>query len=499
MMVAPFLFWTIALCLRITNAKNGLHETGAEQRVWAKEGGQTLLPCHLSPKTLERSSKQLYKGLTIRWVRHGGSCHKENQLVLEVEPSGLKKQVRTMMHRANVWDNGFLSGNFSLQIKPLLRNDAGTYEAIVKYGHEVLRCKVELGIVSVTANPPGSLVESEPVRLTCNSTHPGNPTQICWFRGGDHGPTSGQFCSPDQSLFIDKTSKRDSGPWICELTFADGEIILATHNLEILGFAEPAFPVVYTAVGSDVYLHCTLNFSPTDYGISEVASNWSYLARGVQQTRYTRHRGNKRNFTLHLPVVAPDDAGQYICEITIRGTIITKNITLAVITVTPSIEGPVTEGSHLLLTCNLSFSTGNEHFQWKQLDEVPTNRTEASSRSVKILNRSRTLEFSQVSSYEAGTWECSIHGPDGKMGSVQYHLKIADAQIASLPPIMTERIAFGLMLFLLVLVLIILALTLRRKIQPQKFPALDKIITAALPQKVSKEEDQEQKVLQIDY
>lgn len=93
--------------------------------------------------------------------------------------------------------------------------------------------------------------------------------------------------------------------------------------------------------------------------------------------------------------------------------------------VTPSIEGPVTEGSHLLLTCNLSFSTGNEHFQWKQLDEVPTNRTEASSRSVKILNRSRTLEFSQVSSYEAGTWECSVHGPDGKMGSVQYHLKIA--------------------------------------------------------------------------
>ncbi|XP_066469529.1 lymphocyte activation gene 3 protein-like [Tiliqua scincoides] len=496
-MIALLLFWTTALSLQLTNAKNGAHQTVEEQRVWAKEGGRTALPCHLSPQKLESSSRLLYKGLTIRWVRHGGSSHKEHQLVLVVEPSGLKKQVLTMMHRATVWDNGFLSGNFSLQIEPLLLDDAGTYEAIVKYSSEVWYCKVKLGVVSVTANPPGPRVESEPVTLTCNSTHPKNPTQICWFR--DLVPTSGRFCSPDQSLFISKTSKRDSGPWVCELVFADGEIASVTHNLEVLGFAEPSLPVVYTAAGSDAHLFCILNFNPTDYGISEVASHWRYMARGVQETRYTLHHGNKRHFILHLPVVGPDDAGQYICEIAIRGITITKNITLAVITVSPSIEGLVTEGSHLLLTCNLSFSTGNEHFQWKQIDAVSTNRSEASSGSVKVLNGNRTLELSRVSSNEAGTWECSVHGPDGKMGSAQYHLAIAGAQIASLPPIMTERIAFGLILFLLVLVVIILALTfLRRKMHPRNFPALDKIVTAASPGKGSKDGDQEQKVLQIE-
>lgn len=68
--------------------------------------------------------------------------------MLEVEPSGLKKQALTMMHRATVWDHGFLSGNFSLQIEPLLVDDAGTYEATVKYDAEVWRCKVVLGVVS---------------------------------------------------------------------------------------------------------------------------------------------------------------------------------------------------------------------------------------------------------------------------------------------------------------------------------------------------------------
>ncbi|KAJ6658251.1 hypothetical protein lerEdw1_020523, partial [Lerista edwardsae] len=406
-------------------AKIGLHETGGQQKMWAKEGSRTVLPCHLSPKKLESSSRQLYKGLTIRWVRHGGSFPKEPQLVFEVEPSGLKKQALTMMHRATVWDNGFLSGNFSLQIEPLLTDDAGTYEATVRYDTEVWRCKVVLGVVSVIAIPPGPLVESESVRLTCNSTHPKSPTKICWFRGADLVLTSGRSCSLDPSLHISKTSKRDSGPWVCELTFADGEIISATHNLEVFGFAEPTFPVVYTAVGSHAHLPCILNFNPTGYGISEVTNHWRYMARDIQEAKYTHHRGNKQHFTLHLPVVGPDDAGEYVCEVTLRGTIITKCITLVVMTVTPSIEGPVTEGSHLVLTCNLSHSKGNEHFQWKQLDVLPANRTEASSRSAKVLNGSRTLEFSQVSSNEAGTWECSIHGPDGKMGSVQYHLEIA--------------------------------------------------------------------------
>lgn len=85
------------------------------------------------------------------------------------------------------------------------------------------------------------------------------------------------------------------------------------------------------------------------------------------------------------------------------------------------------EGSRLLLTCNLSYHTGKELFTWKYLGLNPTNMSwpEAASPSFGLLSQGSTLEFPQVLSNDTGTWECSVHGPDGMSGSVQYHLEIA--------------------------------------------------------------------------
>ncbi|XP_061493021.1 lymphocyte activation gene 3 protein [Rhineura floridana] len=495
------LFWTVALNLQLTNARNVPSATGEVCRVWAEEGGRAVLPCHLSLQKLESSSKQLYKGLALRWVRHGDSSYKKRQWVLMVDPSGLKKWGHSTMHRATVSDTGFLHGNFSLRIEPLLKEDAGTYEALVKYGGEVWQCQLELGVMSVTANPPGPLIESEPIRLTSSSTRSESPQNIRWFHAGHLIPTSGRFCSLDQTLFISRSVRSDSGPWVCELTFADGERISATYNLQVIGFAEPIVSVVYTAAGSDAHLPCILNYNPMDYGISTVAAHWSYAPRRELKATATFSKGRKRNFTLHLPAVGPDDAGQYTCEITIEGTTITKNVTLAIMTVTPSIEGTVTEGSHLLLTCNLSYHTEKERFEWKWLGLVPTNSSwpEATSRSFGVLSQGSTLEFSQVSPNDAGIWECNVHGPDGMSGSVQHHLEIAGAQTALVQHRTAEKITFGLILFLLILVFSILSLTLlKRRIHARNFPALDDRMTAsALSWKGVKDGDQEEKVLQI--
>lgn len=72
----------------------------------------------------------------------------KRHFVLKVEPSGLKSLGHSMMRRVTVWDTGFLKGNFSLQIKPLLKEDAGTYEARVRHGNEDWHCLVELGVMS---------------------------------------------------------------------------------------------------------------------------------------------------------------------------------------------------------------------------------------------------------------------------------------------------------------------------------------------------------------
>ncbi|CAI5796970.1 activation gene 3 [Podarcis lilfordi] len=498
-MTLLFFFWTIVLSLQLTIVQNVPCAPGEACRVWAEEGGRALLPCHLSRRRMKSSFRQLYKGLALRWVHHGDSSHRKRHLVLMVEPSGVKKMARSTMHRATVWDPGFIRGNFSLRIEPLRKEDAGTYVAVVKFAKEVLRCQVELGVVSVTPDSPGPLIESEPIQLTCNSTHPETPQEIRWFHAGLLIASSGWFCSLNQTLVISRSFRSDSGPWVCELTFADGERIYATYNLKVIGFAEPAVSVVYAAAGSDAHLPCFLNDNPTDYGISRVAARWSYAARREPKAITTLSNGSNRNFTLHLPAVGLDDAGWYTCEIAIQGTNITKNITLAVMTVTPSTEGIITEGSRLQLTCNLSYHTGKELFTWKYLGLNPTNMSwpEAASTSFGLLSQGSTLEFPQVLPNDTGTWECSVHGPDGMSGSVQYHLEIEGARIALVQPRAAEKITLGLIAFLVILVSILALTCLKQRTRSRNFPALDLMLASALPGKEVKDEGQEEKGLQI--
>ncbi|KAJ7317322.1 hypothetical protein JRQ81_003484 [Phrynocephalus forsythii] len=408
-MTSVFFFWTIALSLQWTNARNISTVPGEKYKVWAKEGSRTILPCILSPQKLESTWRQLYKGLVVRWDWDGGSSHKRRRLVLKMEPSGLKKMALSTMLRTTVWDPGFLKGNFSLQIDPLLKEDAGIYEALVKYGRNLWHCQVKLGVVTVTASPPGPLVESEAVRLTCSSTHPEKPTKIRWFYAGVLIPVTGRFISLHHSLSISRLVSYDSGFWACELTFASGERIYAEHKLQVIGFAESMVSVVYTAAGSDVRLPCMLNDNPLEYGISRGLVRWTDMTRKEITATPIPSPGSNRDFTLHLPAVGLEDTGQYLCEITLQGTTITKNVTLAVMTVTTSTEvAAVMEGSHLLLTCNLSYQTGNEHFQWRQLGfrSWPT----AASRSAEVSSRKTTLEFPAVSLSDAGTWECRVYG-----------------------------------------------------------------------------------------
>uniref|UniRef100_H9GAP6 Lymphocyte activation gene 3 protein n=1 Tax=Anolis carolinensis TaxID=28377 RepID=H9GAP6_ANOCA len=425
------------------------------------------------------------------------SSHRKRRLILKVDPSGIKKWSRSMIHRLSIWDAGFLRGNFSLQIDPLLNDDTGIYEMLVKYGSSVWCCQVKLGVVSVTANPPGPLVELGAVKLTCNCTRSEKPIKIRWFHAGLPIPTTGRFISQGQALFISSSFGNDSGPWLCQLIFADGEIISATYELQVIGFTEKTIPVVYTAAGSDANLPCILNYKPLDYGISDVAVHWKHMGRREMKATATSIRGNQRNFSLYLPAVGPEDAGQYLCEVTIQGTTITQNVTLAIMTVIRSSEGTaVTEGSHLMLTCNLSYHTGQERFRWQKLGSMPT---ESASRKAEVLKH--TLEISPVSLSDAGTWECQVYGPDEMLGSVQHRLEITAAQVSSSQPGTPGKVIFGLMVGFFILVISVLALThhVRKRVTSSNFPALELMVAATLPGKKEKVGDPEEKVQQMEY
>jgi len=96
--------------------------------------------------------------------------------------------------------------------------------------------------------------------------------------------------------------------------------------------------------------------------------------------------------------------------------------------VTPRIQGPVSEGSHLLLTCSLTNPQGHEYFQWKHLSSASAEKklTVATSHNLKDsrVRTGPTLEIPQVSQKDVGIWECSVYGPEGRLGAVEYGLQI---------------------------------------------------------------------------
>ncbi|XP_064371927.1 lymphocyte activation gene 3 protein [Dromaius novaehollandiae] len=497
----------LAFTLLVFNAGNmppgGAEEEKTEQKVWAREGSPAVLPCYLIPKKLKNSWKQLSDKTSVLWKRHGVSTHQEPHMVLEVEYTGLRKMALPMRPRVSVQDPALRNGNFSLLIDPVRSEDAGWYEAQVAYSNkEVQNCQVELGVVTVTLSPPGFVVENEPLLLSCNSSHRASLVETRWFHNGQLVPTSGTLCSFHGALSILRPSMRDSGPWHCQLRYSDNEIISATHNLQILGFDGPINPIVYAAAGSAADLPCTLSYLPSAFGINGVKAHWSRLAGGHLEAWAFSKNWSSRSFPLHLSVVGSGDAGQYRCAVSVGSKKISRDVTLAVVTVTPSIQGPVSEGSRLLLICGITHPRGHERFQWKRLNSSPTNKLVAATSHNPEghgFQTGPTLEIPQVSQKDMGAWECSVHGPEGRLGAVEYGLQIMGAQVSSPPTIFSGQVTFGLTLTLfLLLTVCVLALALQKRAQSPAFPALEGIVAVNMPRKKEMEEQQEEQIQQTE-
>ncbi|XP_072183152.1 lymphocyte activation gene 3 protein [Excalfactoria chinensis] len=492
--VSPLLFLTL-LAVNAGSILPGAAEVeNRVQKVWAREGSSALLPCYLRPRKHGKSRKQLSERTSVLWKRHGASAPQELHVVLEVEYSGLRKTALPMRPRVSVLDSALRNGNFSLCINPVRSDDVGLYEAQVTYNKEIRSCRVELGVVTVKLSPARPVVENEPLLLSCNSSHHARLMETCWFHNGHPVLTSGASCSLHGAVYIHRTTVSDSGSWHCQLRYADNEIVSATYNLQILGFDGLTNPVVYAAAGSAADLPCTLNYLPSAFGIHVVKAHWSHFAGGHLQNWSILQNQSNRSFPLHLPVVGLGDAGRYCCAVTVGNKMLRRDMTLAVITVTPGIQGPVSEGSHLLLTCGLTHPQGHEHFQWKHLSFASADKksTVATSHNLKDsqVRTGRILEIPQVSQKDVGIWECSVYGPEGRLGAVEYGLQITGAQVSSPPTIFSGQVTFGLMLTLFFLLMVcVLALGMQKRAHlPASFPALERIAAVTLPKEMEENE-----------
>ncbi|XP_071428075.1 lymphocyte activation gene 3 protein isoform X1 [Pithys albifrons albifrons] len=473
-----------------------------DQKVWVREGSSAVLPCHLSLRKMRKSLKQLPDVTSVQWKRHGGSVHQEPHGVLEVEFPGLQKTAQLMKPRVSLQASALRNGNFSLRIDPVWTEDAGLYEARVKYNTEVHICHVELGVITVTLNPPSPVMENELVLMNCNSSHQASLVETCWFHNGHLDSTSRTFCFLSGTVSILRPSMSDAGSWRCQLRYSDNKIISATYNLQILGFDGPTNPVVYAAAGSAAHLPCNLSHLPSSLQINAVTAHWSHLGGGHLQDWGVSQNLSSRSFPLHLPLVGPGDAGHYRCAVSVGHKTISRNVTLAVITVTPSIQGPVSEGSHLLLICSLTHSQGHERFQWKHLGSVPSDSKLAVATPCNLEDHKAqmgpTLEIPKVSQKDIGTWECSVYGPEGQLGAVEYGLQMTGAQVSNPLAVFSGQVTFGLILTLfLLLAACVVALALLKRAKTPAFPALEGMFAVAGPW-MSMKENQKEKIQQTE-
>lgn len=184
--------------------------------------------------------------------------------------------------------------------------------------------------------------------------------------------------------------------------------------------------------------------------------------------------------------------------------VVSEGIVFSFAAVTPNIQGPVSEGSHLLLICSLTHPQGHERFQWKQLDSASTNSKPAVATSHNLgghrFHMGPTLEIPHVSQKDSGTWECSVYGPEGRLGAVEYGLHITGAQVSSPPTIFSGQVTFGLTLtFFLLLTVCVLALALQKRARPPAFPALDGMVAITVPRKKEVEKNQKEKIQQTEF
>uniref|UniRef100_A0A8C5TW64 Ig-like domain-containing protein n=1 Tax=Malurus cyaneus samueli TaxID=2593467 RepID=A0A8C5TW64_9PASS len=380
-----------------------------EQKVWVREGSSAVLPCHLRPKKMRGSSKQLPDKISVLWKRHGdrytrplthpaSSVHQDPHVVLEVGYSGLQKTALSMKPRVSLQDSALRNGNFSLRIDPVRSEDVGLYEdrAGTKGG---LRSSPVISahtpsqhlLSAVTLSPPNPVIENELLLMSCNSSHRASLVETCWFHNEHLGPTSRTFCFLPGVLSIFRPSMSDAGSWRCQLRYSDKEIISATYNLRVLG----ELSLCVDTPASPTKLPCSLSHLPSTFRMNVVAAHWSHLAGGHLQDWDISQNLSSRSFPLHLPVVGLGDAGQYRCTVSVGHRKISRNVTLAVVRVIPSIQGP----GKLAVT-------------------TPRSLEEHSSQM------GPTLEIPQVSQKDTGTWECSVYGPEGRLGAVDYDLQI---------------------------------------------------------------------------
>ncbi|XP_075071232.1 lymphocyte activation gene 3 protein [Mixophyes fleayi] len=385
-------------------------------------GGQVTLPCNMTKDLLDAGRQSTYPAGSVYWQRIDRKQKKQRTLV-SVFPSGLTSIAQSMKSRVLILQSQIDLGVFSLHLKDVREEDAGTYQGKAKYGDSKQRCSVKLRIIKLTQSPPGLLPEKSSVNLTCSVVGPEQTSlSIRWFHRGVLVHSSSRISVSGADLSILSLTQDDGGEWSCE---EDG--VRSNLTLRLLGISGPSSLSVYTATGSSAELPCNVTDTPAEWPLSV---RWSGRTGPV---------GDNKQVLL-LNHVRAEDAGTYRCDITYRGQEMSRLVHLRVIQVSPPGPTMAREGSSLQLVCNVSGLSGEEKFEWTRPSD-PTGQQRAL--------RGALLDLPIVHSRDSGTWICSVYGMNGSLGKVEHFIHILAAQTAGIGSLSSWRFILPLCLLLI--------------------------------------------------
>ncbi|XP_075698458.1 lymphocyte activation gene 3 protein [Rhinoderma darwinii] len=379
-------------------------------------GGHVILPCTMTKDLVEAGRQSTYPTSFVHWQKEDGFLRTVHKLL----PSGVTYTALQATSRALVPPSLIDQGFFSLHLKDLTEQDAGTYYAVAKYGGSKTQCFVTLSTITLTQSPHGPLPENSSVNMTCRIDDPENSsTTVSWLHHGNRVQPSSRISVNGSSLYLHRLTQEDHGKWSCEVDGAKSSVTLL-----VVGISGPLS--VYTAMGSSVVLPCNITHLSME---RRPRVHWSRDKKNIHD--------NKQALVLNH--VRPEDAGIYQCETTYKSQRLTKRIELKVIQVSPS--GPVfaREGSHLQLLCNVTGSSGKERFQWTGPSLLDGQR---------YVIKGAVLDLPNVKTKDAGAWTCSVYGIKENLAEVEHWVHVHAAQTAGVDSFTSWHVILLLMLIL---------------------------------------------------
>ncbi|XP_069612013.1 lymphocyte activation gene 3 protein [Ranitomeya imitator] len=378
-------------------------------------GGRIILPCNTMNHLVETRHQDTNPTSFVRWQRDDGTPRP----VLRLLPNGVTFRGLPFMSRASVPTSSIHQGVFSLHLKDLKEEDAGRYNAVVRYGQRKRRCEVSLRTITVIQSPDGPLPENSSVTLTCKIVNPGSSsTSVHWLHLGIPVRPSIRISENGSSLHLHRLTQEDHGKWSCEVDGARSSITLL-----VVGITRPDPIMLYTGVGSSVELPCNITHLPMEQRLSY---HWSKDKENIVDNKQA----------LVLNPVRPEDAGTYRCDTTYKSQRLTRRIELRVIQVLPAGTSFTKEGSYLQMLCSINGSTGKERFHWTG-PALPDGQR-------KVI-KGAFVDLRDLQTQDSGAWTCSVYDVDRLLGEVEHWVYVHAAQASDIDTFTSWHVILPLM------------------------------------------------------